>query len=190
MQTAGFVLAGGASSRMGRNKALLMLGDRTLIETVASAVREAAGNVTLVGPPEIYLPFGFPVIPDLQANLGPLAGIETALSRTTAAWNLIVACDMPRVTPFTLRRILDAAETHPEALCILPTVRESFSVEPLCAAYHQRLLPAISQALAAGIRKVTDALPRESIQYLRITDEGAFQNINTPDEWRRVSEQR
>jgi molybdopterin-guanine dinucleotide biosynthesis protein A len=194
MQAAGFVLAGGASSRMGRNKAFLMLSGRTLIEIVTSAVREAVGNVTIVGPPEVYQHLGIPVIPDRTAHAGPLAGIETALSHTTAAgnlpdWNLIVACDMPNVTPTVLRRILAEAQAHPDAACILPcSCVTGFSLtEPLCAAYHKRILPVISQALAEGIRKVTDALPKESIHYLPMTNDPAFQNINTPDEWSRVS---
>jgi len=183
MRTAGFVLAGGASSRMGRNKALLKSGNRTMIEIVVSAVREAAGSVTVIGPPEIYSPLGFPVFPDLKAGAGPLAGIETALTRTEAAWNLIVACDMPRVTPLLLRRILDAAEANPGAGCILPESAQG-CVEPLCAAYHKSMLPSISLALATGVRKVTAALPLESITYLSLTDDSAFQNINTPDDWR------
>lgn len=188
MQTAGFVLAGGASSRMGRNKALMMLGDRTLIEIVTSAVRQVTGNVAIIGPPEIYQHLGLAVFPDGTKGAGPLAGIETALTHTAAEWNLIVACDMPRVTPVLLRRILDEAEVHADAGCILPESAGGF-VEPLCAMYRKRVLPAISQALAAGIRKITDALSQETVHYLRMSDEG-FQNINTPDEWRRASETR
>ena len=186
--TSGFVLAGGASSRMGRNKAFLMMGDRTLIEIVATAVREAAGDVTIIGPPEVYGNLGFPVIPDRTEGAGPLAGIETALVKTAADWNLVVACDMPRVTPIALRRILDEAQAYPGAGCIVPESAPGF-MQPLCAAYNKSILPSISKALAAGVRKVTDALPRESIHCLRMTDEG-FQNVNTPDEWRRVSETR
>jgi molybdopterin-guanine dinucleotide biosynthesis protein A len=68
MQTAGYVLAGGASSRMGRNKAFLMLGDRTLLEIAAAAVREATGSVTIVGTPDLYQDLGFPTIADARAN--------------------------------------------------------------------------------------------------------------------------
>src|ERR1700739_3851372 len=138
MRMAGFVLAGGASSRMGRNKAFLTLGDHTLIEIVGSAVREAAGNVAIVGPLEVYGHYGFPVISDRTAGAGPLAGIEAALIHTSADgdvadWNLIVACDMPRVSPILLRRILDEAEAHPAAGCILPETAPG-SLEPLGAA--------------------------------------------------------
>jgi molybdopterin-guanine dinucleotide biosynthesis protein A len=160
-----------------------------LLDIAASAVREAAGNVTLIGPPQTYSPLGFPVIADRQAGLGPLAGIETALFETTADWNLIVACDMPGITVPVLRRIFEEADARPAAGCILP-VSANGRLEPLCAAYHKRILPAISSALASGNRKITSALPPESIHYLHALDAGVFQNVNTPDEWRRLTELR
>ena len=183
------MLAGGASSRMGRNKALLTLDRRTLVEIVAAAVREAAGNVTLIGPPEAYCDLGLPVTPDLRPNQGPLGGIETALSVTNAEWNLIVACDMPAISAPVLQRILDEAEARPESGCILP-LGENGLPEPLCAAYHKRMLPDVSRALSGGIRKVTAAFPAESIVYLPALAPRTFENINTPDEWRRFGETR
>ena len=183
MHTAGYVLVGGASSRMGKNKAFLTLGGRTLLEIVATAVREAAGSVALVGPPAVYESLGLPVIQDVHPGAGPLAGIEAALSSTEADWNLIVACDMPRVTRPALIRILDEAARHPEAACVLPVSGED-RVEPLCAAYHKRCLFMVSDALSKGIHKVTRAFPSDLVHYIRMTDDPAFQNVNTPEEWR------
>jgi len=190
MQTAGYVLAGGASSRMGRNKAFLMLDGLPLVEIAARAVREAAGSVTLIGPPEVYAPLGYSVIPDRRLGCGPLAGIETALAHTTADWNLLVACDMPRVLPGALRRILDVALSPdlPESCsCVLPESHDGH-VEPLCAAYHRRLLSIVGKALDDGLRKVTQALPVDSIHYIRMTNEPIFQNINTPEDWQAALE--
>src|SRR3981081_963293 len=76
---AGFVLVGGNSSRMGKDKARLPFGGGTLAEYVAKAVREAAGSVTLVGAPERYLSLGFPMLTDIRKGAGPLSGIHTAL---------------------------------------------------------------------------------------------------------------
>ena len=187
MLTAGFVLAGGASSRMGRNKAFLMLGGRMFVQIVTAAVLETAGNVTIVGRPDMYRHLGFPVIPDVRPNAGPLAGIETALRHTTTDWNLIVACDMPRVTAVALHCVLDEALAHPDAGCVLPQSAEGF-VEPLCAVYNRRILPEISRALLSGIHKVTDALPPSTVHCFRMTGEAAFQNINTPEELRLATE--
>src|SRR5579862_7372387 len=92
---AGFVLVGGLSARMDSDKALLGVGGSTLVDQIASRVRAAAGNVTLIGPPENYASSGYNVIADRVTGCGPLGGVFTALSVTTAEWNLIVACDLP-----------------------------------------------------------------------------------------------
>ena len=96
---AGFVLAGGANSRMGRDKALLAIGRSTLLEVVAARVSAAAGSVIVIGPPERYAFLGLRVQADLISDCGPLAAIYTALKTSQADWNLVVACDMPSVTP-------------------------------------------------------------------------------------------
>jgi len=187
MQTAGFVLAGGASSRMGQPKAFLQLGGRTLLAIACDAVREAAGQVTIVGSPADYADLCIPVIPDSRLHCGPLAGMEAALQHSSCDWNLIVACDMPRVNAGSLGKILDAARAHPEAGCVLPESAAG-RAEPLCAAYHRRALPHISAALDRGIRKVTEALPRDLVVYISMTNDEIFQNINTPEEWRLAQE--
>ena len=184
--TAGYVLAGGRSSRMGTNKALLRLGGRTLVEIAAGKVRQATGSVTIVGQPEIYGRLGFPVIPDQRSGAGPLAGIESALRHSRAEWNLVVACDMPGLAVETLQRICGEGLRDPAAGCILPQNADGMA-EPLCALYHKRLLAAISAALDAGIRKITAALAGQAVHSLRMTGDGEFQNINTPEEWGALS---
>ena len=170
---------------MGQNKAFLMLGGRSLIEIVADAAREAAGSVTIIGAPGLYGHLGFPVIADLRANCGPLAGIETALTHSATDWNLILACDLPGVHAAPLRRILDEALAHPDAACVLPQSDDGFP-EPLCAAYNKRILSVISSALDAGVRKVTSALPSDQVHYLRMAGDPMFHNVNTPEEWRKA----
>jgi molybdopterin-guanine dinucleotide biosynthesis protein A len=81
-----------------------------------------------------------------------------------------------------LRLVLDEARRRPEAGCILPVSADG-RVQPLCAAYHKRYVGMISDALTGGTRKVTDALPGDSVCYINMTDDPVFQNINTPEEW-------
>src|SRR5437868_193761 len=92
---AGFLLAGGRSSRMGRDKALLAVGNSTLLEIVAARVRDAAGSVIVIGPPDHYAYLGLTVQADLIPDCGPLGAVYTALKTSEADWNLLVACDMP-----------------------------------------------------------------------------------------------
>jgi|SRR5215471_7916530 len=170
----GYVLVGGRSTRMGRDKAGLPFRGGTLAESIAREVALAAGSVTLVGDANRG-------IPDLYPGEGPLGGILTALAHTAADWNLIVACDMPNAEAAFLRRLLESArESGADAL--LPCGPAGLP-EPLCAVYHRRARPAIAAQFAAGVRKVTAALEGLHVVALEVTDDAMFQNLNTPQDW-------
>src|SRR5271166_6204295 len=117
MVAAGFVLAGGESRRMGRDKALLLYRGRPLIAHVAGTVEKGLGSqaccgsgpVAIVGHPDRYGDLGYRVLADIHANCGPLGGLVTALSASGADWNLAVACDMPNLTEADLGRLLHSA---------------------------------------------------------------------------------
>jgi len=181
MKRAGFVLAGGRSTRMGQDKALLPCKGGTLVEKVAAAVRGAAGNVVLVGNPSQYSYLGYPVIEDIFPGRGPLSGIHAALSFSSAEWNLVLACDMPEVTSEFLGIILRRAAAG-DADAVLPT-GPSGRPEPLCAAYHLRSLETIGSALRSGVSKVTDGLCGLNLDIWPVADSRYFHNLNTPQEW-------
>jgi molybdopterin-guanine dinucleotide biosynthesis protein A len=181
MKYAGFVLAGGKSSRMGSDKALLPFQGRALVEHIAAQVLQAAGNVTLVGDPARYSYFGYPVIKDKYPGRGPLSGIHAALTESRAGWNLIVACDMPEITSEFLATLLERAERG-TARAVIPA-GPSGRPEPLCAAYHSRAAHAIQAALDRDIRKVMDGLAGLEIDLWQLGDSRYFHNLNTPGEW-------
>jgi molybdopterin-guanine dinucleotide biosynthesis protein A len=183
MNCAGFVLAGGKSSRMGSDKALLPFKGRALVQHVAEQVHQAAGNVKLVGDPGKYSYLGYPVIPDVYAGRGPLSGIHSALCVSRVEWNLIVACDMPELTAGFLTRILARAQAG-DAQAVIP-VGPSGRPEPLCAAYNRSVLAVTAQALEHGIYKVLAGLEGIQIDRWRIPDSRHFHNLNTPREWAR-----
>jgi molybdopterin-guanine dinucleotide biosynthesis protein A len=181
MSRAGFVLVGGDSARMGRDKALMPYGGTILVEWVAREVEAAAGSVTLVGPPELYRGLPYRVIPDLHAGCGPLGGIEAALSASAAEWNLIVACDMPGASAPFLSALLEEAEAS-GAECLIP-VSGPERPEPLCAVYHRECLPVITSALEKNVRKVTYSLAGLRVAYRHVTMPGWAVNLNTPEDW-------
>lgn len=176
---AGFVLAGGRSSRMGRDKALMPWKGSTLIESVAREVLNAAGNVTLIGSPERYGNLGFPVICDKIEGCGPLGGLHAALSVTTAEWNVLVACDMPAVTRELLEELLGAAEAS-GADALVP--QTPGGLEPLCAVYHVRLLSAVESAIHSKLLKMHDFVSKIDARRWPVPDSGLFRNLNTPQQ--------
>ena len=181
MSRAGFVLAGGLSSRMGRDKAMLTAHGSTLLELAVREVLAAAGNVTVIAPPDRYAKFGWLLIPDLQPGQGPLGGILTALTHSQADWNLVVACDMPAIKSPFLRQLLQQAEAS-DADCLIPQ-NAMGRLEPLCAVYHGRCLAAIARAMQAGVRKVTTGLRELRVAAFQPTTPDLFTNLNTPQDW-------
>jgi molybdopterin-guanine dinucleotide biosynthesis protein A len=163
---------------MGRDKALLPFRGGVLAQAVAREVESAAGSAALVG--SLTIP-PFSTLPDAYLGEGPLGGILTALQNTTAAWNLIVACDMPDIHAGLLRDLLDCAEAW-DLDALLPA-GPSHRMEPLCAVYHRRSLPALQDAFSNGIRKVTDAFHGLRTAVLLVPEASPFQNVNTPAEW-------
>ncbi len=186
-----FILVGGASSRMGKDKAQLRFGDRTAVDLIGTVLLKAAKSVTTVG--RISEKSGpFPNIPDLRKDWGPLAGIEAALRHATAAHCLIVGCDFPFVTAQLFEHLLQL--TAPGD-AVVPLQRDK-RPQPLCAAYRVEPCRAATQeALAAGLHAPRALLDRVQTRYVPFSDlshlEGAehfFFNVNTPENYRQAQQ--
>lgn len=178
----GFVLAGGGSTRMGRDKALLDYNGRTLLEHVAAQVRAAAGNVTVIADPARYQRLGLVVVADQRPACGPLGGIVTALSISSHDWNLIVACDMPGTDASFLEMLIRVALRAPARVdCVLP--EGPGGPEPLCAVYHRDALARLRDALDRNILKMRTVVASLEAQSLAVADAGRFRNMNTPEDW-------
>ena len=184
----GFVLVGGNSSRMGRDKALLPWNGTTLAQHIASIVAEAAGSAALIGDPARYGGLGYPVYPDRLPGHGPLSGIVTALTVAPAEWSLVIGCDMPAISHDALRLLVqEAART--DGQCIVPV--GPTGPEPLCAVYHRSCLgcglTALEKAIAEGRFRMRDVLNELRVRFLVGIDPACFANLNTPDDFEAFS---
>jgi len=180
MQVSGYVLAGGASSRMGQDKALLPYRGTTLVERLARMVREAAGEVAVIGDPEKYGGLGYPVFADQLPGCGPLGGLHTALTMSSADWNLVVACDMPGISADILRTLVNGAGASSNKWVVAAS--GGGEMEPLCAVYHRRCLAAVSRAIQEKRFKMKELLA-ELDPLIVPVDPVALWNVNTPAEW-------
>lgn len=182
-----FVLAGGQSVRMGREKALLELGGMPMIVRTARLVERVAGHVTVVGTPEKYEPLGLRAIRDDWPGAGPLGGIATALRASGSTWNLIVACDLPYLKKEWLEFLIERAWKS-SADAVLPM--NDKGAEPLCAMYGKSCEAPIWLALDRGVRKVTDGLTHVRVEYVERDEWKAFdsdgllfKNMNSPGDY-------
>src|SRR5579862_3772381 len=94
----GFVLAGGKSSRMGRDKALLEIDGESLLARAARLVRAVLNEPVVIGFTSGHETQGLKIVADDFPGYGPLGGIATALHISTTPWNLVIACDLPYLT--------------------------------------------------------------------------------------------
>ena len=150
------IQAGGRSSRMGSDKALVRLGGRALIEYALEAVA-GLGDETIIttNHPEQLERFGITLAQDLVPGAGALHGLQTALTAAHGAHVLLAACDMPFVQRPLLERLVELA---PQADVVIP--RPGGQYEPLLAVYdRRRCLAAVEAALAAGERRMISFLP-------------------------------
>lgn len=188
----GAVLAGGASSRMGRDKAALLIGGEPLLRRAVGRLRLALAEVIVVGSPALA-----PLVPDMRVvadewpGRGPLGALATALRATDAPWVLLVACDMPFTQPALIREIARRALTTPAVDVV--ALRGPRAVEPLHAAYSCACLPLALERLAGADVSLRGLLA--AVQVAEISPEearlldpdglSAF-NANTPEEWQRA----
>jgi len=187
-QVAGFVLAGGESTRMGRSKAALELEGVPMLVRMARLVESVSGRTPrVIGEPKGAEAYGLGVIADEWPGAGPLGGIATALRASNTPWNLIVACDLPYLTrPFL--EFLTTRALASQADAVVPTTTRG--AEPLCAMYHQRCEVAIRAALERGVRKVQDGLREllveliDPFEWKAFDPDGLlFKNMNTPEDY-------
>jgi molybdopterin-guanine dinucleotide biosynthesis protein A len=178
---AGAVLTGGASTRMGRDKALLPHGGSPLAVRVAH-VLELAGAEAVVavgGDLEGLRALGLTAIADPRQGQGPLAGIAAALQRVgTADIVAVLACDLPAASPIAVRAVVEALAADPAAHVAVPVV--AGRIQPLHAAWRRSALPAVEAALDAGdgaVRFVLEALGATTVPGL---DPAWFANANHP----------
>jgi len=153
--------------------------NQTLVENVASKVRDATGNVALVGRPAIDGLIDIECIPDVRPGFGPLSGIETALSSGRGDLNLIVACDLPLLESEWLKSLIHTTVSR-EAKCVVATDAAG-RVHPLCGVYRSDCLPHVSKALDEGRLKLMDLIEELRAEFVEVPV--PIWNINTPEEW-------
>lgn len=188
---AAFVLAGGKSSRMGRDKAFLEFGGKTLLRRALDLAGSVTADVAIVGDKTKFSTFG-KVVEDVYRDCGPLGGIHAALAHTSAPLSLVLAVDLPFVEPSFLA-LLVAWARETDAVVTVP--RSSRGWEPLCAVYRREFAAHAHAALAAGKNKIDLLFASLKVRGVEEKEwQGAgftaqmFCNVNTPEELRRALE--
>jgi len=183
------IQAGGASSRMGEDKALKTFLGRPLIQRVVERLTPIADEILVTtNTPDDYRFLGLRLVPDLRPGRGALGGLYTAIASAAQPVVAVAACDMP----FASAPLLEAASRLlVEEAADVVIARSDEGYEPLHAVYRRATcLPAIEAALDADQWKVIAWFPQVKVRILtseeikRYDPSGlAFWNVNTPEEF-------
>ena len=185
---AGIVLTGGRSTRMGRDKAMVVVGDRPALCVVAADALRAGGarSVTAVGGDLPALAaLGLDAVPDDHPDEGPLGGLLTALAMPGADPLVVLACDMPDVVGATVRALVDALAGASAADAAVAVA--GGRTQPLTAAYRRRCLSPLRAAYDAGERSVRAA--SASLQVVAVTGlpEAPLRDVDEPADLHRYA---
>lgn len=139
----GIILSGGKSSRMGENKSLMKLGNKTVIEHVVHLMKSVFTEVIVItNSPAEYEFLDIPIYQDIYKHVGPLAGIHTGLKHSKTANNFIISCDIPLMTNQIIKHIIEYKTNHPITVC-----RADGFIQQLAGKYSKSLLPKIENIL-------------------------------------------
>lgn len=181
------ILAGGESSRLGRDKARLRIGGRTLIERTVEEVSKVCSEVLIsANQPDPFrrLPVAG-IVPDAIPGLGPLGGICAGLRTMKNEYGFFVACDMPNLDADVIREQIARLRAAP---CDAVAPRWGSRIEPLHAIYGKACLPAVERCIAGGGRKIIAFYDDVRVAYWDLGPvekwRSYFHNINTEDDLR------
>lgn len=179
------ILAGGSSSRMKANKALLELHGKPMLEIIIEKLQPFFQELIIISNnPAQYANFNLPIYMDIFPNRGPLAGIHSGLKNITNRGAFFVACDMPFLDSSFAIKLTDYLGQYQ---AVVP--RQGKYLQPLHAAYRKDCLPAVELTLQLERPKIRSFYDLVEVKYYDLIDpadynwEKMFFNVNTPEDY-------
>lgn len=193
--------AGGKSTRMGSDKALLDLGGQPLIERILAQTLGLGDQIIVTNHSAQYAYLGLPMAADILPDKGALGGLYTCLQAATQPYALVLACDMPFVNRPLVEYMMSLAPQFEAVVpCLLPPPSVKLpmgegreGVEPFRAIYSKACLDPIRRALDSGRMRMISFLPDIQLRWVEELEIKqfdpellTFKNCNTPEEFEEI----
>lgn len=186
----GIILAGGKSSRMGRDKSFIPLGHKELIEVVIDKLRALFEDLIIVtNNPSRYQKYGLRIVTDVLKDCGPMGGIYAGLLASETLYNFAVACDMPNLNLKLIEYMIKQKHGFD---AVVPHLKKGY--EALFALYSKNCIIPIYEAIKSEHLKVRDFFKKVNVREIKEDEikifgdpDILFTNINTPLDYARLS---
>ena len=178
----GLVMAGGMSSRMGRDKAALAYAGKPQVRICAELLAQFAERVFVSGGVREDDPLfsGMDVIEDEPPQVGPMGGLSAAQNAHPGAAWLVLACDLPLVDSTLLHALVDGRDPSRRATAFMAG---DGLFEPLCAIYEPEMRPVLHERIAGSDYSLRRALGDSNVRLLCAANEDQLRSVNTPEEY-------
>lgn len=181
-EAAAIVLAGGQSTRMGRDKAMVKIKEKRMLEGLVGVLAEAFAEIILSANDSTYDWLKIKTVPDIYDGRGPLGGIHAGLTASSYPINFLVACDMPFINTGLAAYMTGLADRYD---IVVPMIGKYY--QPLFAVYTKNCLPAIERQLKEGRNKITSFYHHQKVRFVELDEirqygnpDKIFFNVNTP----------
>lgn len=187
------ILAGGKSSRMGKDKALIPLGGVPLLEKVYHVAKSCTNKIYVVTPwveryEDLYLPGCEFISEDPNHTQGPLVGLARGMEKIVTEWVLLLACDLPNLQiPVFQDWVRELDNIQPQNIAWL--AKNDYGWEPLCGFYRTSCLPLLLDFINQGGRSFQGWLKLYPVAALHLSTPDMLFNCNTPDDLRMVTKE-
>ena len=181
----GIVLAGGKSSRMGSDKGLLTINDKTFVEHVIVAMKPLVDKIIIVSNNKDYDQFGYRRVDDSIKDSGPLAGLYSGLKHSETEFNLVLSCDIPMIKTEILKKLVDADLENHEVV----QIESNTKTMPLIAMYKKQCMHKCLELLQQGERRLRVAVNELKTKTIIIDAEfdQFVKNVNTKEDLKTIN---
>ena len=181
----GIVLAGGKSSRMGSDKGLLTINDKTFVEHVIVAMKPLVDKIIIVSNNKDYDQFGYRRVEDSIKDSGPLAGLYSGLKHSETEFNLVLSCDIPMIKTEILKKLVDADLENHEVV----QIESNTKTMPLIAMYKKQCMHKCLELLQQGERRLRVAVNELKTKTIIIDAEfdQFVKNVNTKEDLKTIN---
>lgn len=180
------VLAGGKSTRMGQDKALLCLESRRFIDRICGELSGFSQVLISAAQKGIYEDTGYQVVYDEHRDIGPMEGIYQVLRAASEEYVFICAADMPFLKKELVEYMAEYISSDYDCYCLV----DEEHIHPLCAIYSKKMLPVIQRQIESGHFRLLNVLRQVRTKYIRLEtscfDKKIVRNINTREEYARL----
>ncbi len=184
IEVTGIVLAGGAGSRMGKDKGLCNFKGKPLTAYAIEVLQPLCGSI-LISSNNVsdYQRFGYKVIPDIYKDIGPMGGIYSSLTESKTKHNIIISCD----TPFLVSSVLEHVLTNSTNFDVVVPRHGNSYIEPLAAYYSKNIINKLSESIISENYKLMDFFNKVVYKSVAVDNIAGFskmlfKNLNTPND--------